>query len=245
MKISIITVSYNSINTIRDTLDSIFAQSYQDIEAIVIDGASTDGTIDIIEEYHNLYPEKLKWISEKDDGIYDAMNKGLALTTGQIIGILNSDDYYFEKDVLERIVGTFIKTKCDGLYANLIFVDPFDKNMVVRKWMTGRGTFKKGWNPPHPTVYLKREIYEQVGEYNTEYRIAADYDFLYRVFQVDKISMYYLNESIIYMRYGGASTGTIRNIIRGNKEIWTSLKKSKNRCAFFIVLLRLARKIFQ
>ena len=155
MKISIITVTYNSSKTLRDTLESVLKQTYKNYEHIIVDGLSKDNTIEIVKEYENKYDGKLKYISEKDTGLYDAMNKGIKMATGDVIGILNSDDIYANEDVLKKIADTFDKEQCDGTYANLIFMDEETMSKPQRVWKSPKGKLENGWHPAHPTLYLK------------------------------------------------------------------------------------------
>lgn len=218
MKVSIITISYNSAETIEDTIKSVIDQTHGDVEYIIIDGASGDGTTDIIDKYKMGIAFSS---SEKDTGIYDAMNKGVQAATGDIIGILNSDDVYADDRVLEDVVKAFEETNCDGCYADLEYVDRTNLEKVVRYWKAGQyesGKFVKGWMPPHPTFFVRKKIYDQFGIYNTTLRSAADYEFMLRVIHKHKISLFYLPRVITRMRVGGQSNITLSNRIKANKE---------------------------
>lgn len=218
MKVSIITISYNSAETIESTIRSVVAQSYPDIEYIIIDGASGDETLKIIDRYkHNIS----KIVSEKDEGIYFAMNKGLALATGELIGILNSDDLYADEHVITEVVKKFEQENPDALYADLVYVDRNNTDHITRKWISGKyqpGAFKKGWMPPHPTFFVKKKIYDQFGLFNTTLKSAADYEIMLRFIHKEKISLSYLPRIITKMRTGGKSNQSIANRIKANRE---------------------------
>lgn len=218
MKVSIITIAYNSAETIEDTIRSVASQKYSDIEYIVVDGKSTDNTLSIIDK-HKTSISKL--ISEKDNGIYDAMNKGVRLASGDIVGILNSDDFYADEHVIADVVKTFETEKCDGLYADLVYVDRENISMITRTWNSGKyydGLFLNGWMPPHPTFFVRKEVYEKFGGYNTDLRSAADYEIMLRFIHKFKIRLSYLPRVITKMRSGGQSNVSIKNRIRANME---------------------------
>jgi len=217
MKISIITVSYNSAKTIRDTIDSVIQQNYHDIEYILVDGKSTDNTIEIIKSYGNKIS---KFISESDKGIYDAMNKGIQLASGDIIGILNSDDFYADADVLKNVANHFT-VSIDGLYADLVYVDALNTTKIIRTWKSGaykEGAFLKGWMPPHPTFFVRRKVYQNFGDFTNQLKSAADYELMLRFIHKEKIKVAYLPKIIVKMRAGGASNSSIKNRIKANKE---------------------------
>jgi glycosyltransferase involved in cell wall biosynthesis len=217
MKVSIITVAYNSEQTIEDTIKSVLSQDFSEIEYIIIDGGSTDGTIEIVNRYKN---EITKIVSEPDKGIYDGMNKGVALATGDIVGILNSDDFYSNDTVISNVVAQFTDG-IDAVYADLVYVDQVQTSKIIRKWISGEyvhGAFKKGWMPPHPTLFVKNEIYKKYGSYSLELKSAADYEFMLRVIHKHKIKLNYLPEIIVQMRAGGVSNASFKNRIKANKE---------------------------
>ncbi|WP_438495335.1 glycosyltransferase family 2 protein [Paenibacillus sp. IHBB 3054] len=245
MKVSLITVSYNSEKTIKDTISSVLFQSYKNIEYIIIDGNSKDGTVNIVKEYEPQFNGRLKWISETDKGLYDAMNKGIKLASGDIIGIINSDDMYTDEYVIEKVVKKMNIDNAEILYANLQFVDEYNTEKIVRKWIPGYGSFNLGWNPPHPTTFVRKNIYEHIGLYKSEYKISSDYDFLFRSIQANKVRTSYLNEFIVNMRMGGASTSGIKSTIQGSKEVYNTLKENKVNFPLGIVCLRLLRKLKQ
>ncbi|QTC40450.1 glycosyltransferase [Bacillus sp. V3] len=246
--ISLITVSYNSERTIKDTIESILNQTYDHIEYIIVDGFSKDNTVEIVKSYETKMNErgfKYKIISEKDKGLYDAMNKGLNMAEGKIIGILNSDDYYINELVIEKVVNRMISKKADCLYGDLLYVDQTDTTNIVRKWRVKNGNFRLGWNPPHPTTFLTNSIYEKVGQYKIDYKISSDYDLLYRAIYKEKCRVEYLPEYIVKMRTGGKSTSGIKSKIVGSKEVYTTLKEHKQKFKISIVLLRLLLKLKQ
>ncbi len=217
-KVSIITVCYNSGNTIEDTLQSVINQTYPNIEYIVIDGVSSDNTLSII----NKYKDKItKVVSEKDNGIYDAINKGIRLATGDIIANLNSDDFYIDNNVIADVVATFEKEKTDTLYADLYYVDAVDTNKIVRYWKSKQykeGLFLKGWMPPHPTFFVKKEVYQQHGLFDLQFKSAADYEIMLRFIHRFKTSIAYLPRVIVKMRVGGVSNANLKNRIKANQE---------------------------
>ncbi len=244
VKISIITVAYNSAKTIEDTLKSVVNQEYKSVEYIIIDGGSTDDTLQIVEKYKS---KIAVLVSEKDKGIYDAMNKGIAFATGDIIGILNSDDFYPDPHVLSKIVNEF-KPEIDGVYADLVYVDPGNTARINRTWKSGDyqiGMFLKGWMPPHPTFFVRKEIYDIYGTYALNLRSAADYEFMLRVIHKHGIKLAYLPETIVRMRAGGASNASLKNRIKANKEDRLAWKMNDLRPQLFTHLRKPLSKIFQ
>lgn len=218
MKVSIITICYNSQKTLEDTITSVLAQDYNDIEYIIIDGASKDNTPKIIEKYKSSISHVT---SEPDKGIYDAMNKGVEKATGDLVGILNSDDFYANDSVISNIVSSIRKNNSDSIYADLVYVDRLDSDKIVRNWKSGQykpDLFLKGWMPPHPTFFVKKWVYEKFGAYNTALKSAADYEFMLRVLHKHKISTSYFPEIITKMRTGGESNVSLKNRLRANKE---------------------------
>lgn len=215
MKISIITSCFNREATIAQAIESVLVQDYPNIEYIVIDGASTDNSLKII----NKYKDKIATIiSEPDKGMYEALNKGIRLTTGDIIGLVHSDDFLFAKDTISKMVVAFQKTNADFIYGNGIFVDPQNTNKVIRNWISGnysKWKVKHGWLPLHPTCYIKKNCIDKLGLYDESYKIAADSDFLVRYLYEADLKVYYLNEYIIRMRMGGVSTNSKRR-----KKMW-------------------------
>ena len=219
MKISIITVCYNSEKTISKTLESISNQSSKKIEHIIIDGKSTDSTLSIISKL----PYKKKVISEPDNGIYDAMNKGIKIAKGDIIGFLNSDDFYANNDIISKVLKQFENNpKIDACYSDLIYVNQFNTSKTVR-YLKSRefyeGLFSKGWCPPHPTFFVRRSIYEQYGSFDLNYHLASDFDLMIRFLEIHKIRSLYMAEPLVKMRMGGATNKNLKNILQQNLEI--------------------------
>ena len=226
MKFSVITAVYNNENTIEDAIESVISQTHNDIEYIVIDGGSNDSTCNIIEQYKEQIDV---YISEKDNGIYDALNKGIANATGEVICFLHSDDIYSNNDVLKKANAIFEKEDTDSIYGDLIYVKKDNINNTVRYWKSGLFTPKKlkyGWMPPHPTFFVKRKIYEKHGNFDTSFRISADYDTVLRFLSVHKIKTTYLSEVLIKMRLGGASNKSLKNLKNKTLEDIKALKKN-------------------
>ena len=244
MKITLITVCFNSESTIRDTLESVLNQILKNYEYLIIDEKSKDQTLNIIKEYEPKFKGKLKWISEKDHGIFEAMNKGIKMATGDIIGIINSDDVLASHETLEIIHDTFVKKKCDGTYSDLEIRDE-KLEKIVRRFTAKKGNYKLGWYPPHPTLYLKKEVYQKHGFYNQEYRIAADYDFMLRVMKDSLIQLVYIPKTLIYMRSGGASTDGFRGYYKSFKESLLVLKKNQIHFPFIVNGIRVFKIILQ
>lgn len=245
MKISIITVTYNSSKTLKDTLESVLKQTYKNYEHIIVDGLSKDNTMEIVKEYEDKYDGKLKYISEKDTGLYDAMNKGIKMATGDIVGILNSDDIYANEKVLEKIAATFNKEQCDGTYADLIFMDEETMSKPQRIWKSPKGKLENGWHPAHPTLYLKKEVYDKIGLFNLEYRIVADYDFMIRMMKNKDIKLKYINDYIVYMRVGGTSTAGIKGYVKNLKEAQKALIKNNVKYPYIVNGKRIVKTIIQ
>ena len=195
MKISLVTVTFNSYRTLRDTIQSVLSQTYPDIEYIIVDGCSQDKTIDIIKEYEPLFHGQLKWISEKDKGLYDAMNKGIRMATGDIIGIINSDDFYHRKDTVMKVSEAFKNDDIQAVYGDVRFVNPQNLDKTVRYYSSKRFTpeiFRFGFMPAHPTFFTYRKYFEEFGYYKTDYKIAADYELLIRFLYVHQLKSQYL-----------------------------------------------------
>jgi len=237
LKLSIITVCYNSEKTIKKTLNSVATQVYKKVEHIVIDGKSIDKTISIVKQY----PHIKKIISEPDKGIYDAMNKGIKIAKGDIIGFLNSDDFYIDDNVLLRIANIFKKSpRLDACYADLVYTERLDTSKTIRYWRSSKfrpNLFSKGWCPPHQTFFARRSVYEQFGNFNLNYRISADVELMMRFLEVHKINVRYIPELWIKMRLGGTTNKNFKNILIQNKEVLLALKSHKlfvNYIFFFI-----------
>lgn len=245
MKVSIITITYNSEATLEDTIRSVLDQTYPDVEYIVVDGGSTDKTLSII----NAYKSRIaKVISEKDNGLYDALNKGISLATGDLIGILHSDDFYTGSTVIEHIVKVISESDADAAYADLYYVDKNDTNTIHRKWKSGsykHGMFRNGWMPPHPTFFAKRSCYEVFGSFNLSLVSAADYELMLRFIHRHRIRLAYLPEFIIKMRVGGKSNVSLQNRIRANKEDRKAWKINGLKPHLLTLYLKPLRKIVQ
>ena len=244
MKVTIITVCYNSAKTLEQTIQSVIGQDYPDIEYIVIDGASKDGTQDIINRYQSSIN---KTISEPDSGMYDAMNKGIRMATGDVIGILNSDDVYMHSHVISDLIKKMQNAKADVVFADLILVDEDQPERILRYYDSGQfepSRFRYGWMPAHPTVFVKRAIYDAVGKFATDYQIAADYEMLIRILAVHKASYSYLPRPVVRMRSGGASTaGLSRNWIL-NTEIVRACKENGIYSNMLMLLLKIPSKLW-
>ncbi|MBS0286862.1 MAG: glycosyltransferase [Proteobacteria bacterium] len=219
LRISLITVSFNSAKTIAQTIESVLAQDYPNIEYIIIDGASTDGTQDIVKQYaHNITIFK----SEPDKGIYDAMNKGIQLATGDLIGMLNADDVYANEKVISLVAKCFENNAVDACYGDLIYFQDKEPNKVLRYWKSSdfkRGLFSKGWCPPHPTFFVRRKIYLQYGLFNTDYPMGNDVELMMRFLEKERIQSRYIPTVLVKMRAGGVSNKSMRNIFIQNKSI--------------------------
>jgi glycosyltransferase involved in cell wall biosynthesis len=238
MKISIITVTLNSASVINHCLDSVQHQKHDDIEHIIIDGVSTDGTLSLLESKREQFKVL---ISEPDKGIYDAMNKGINVATGDIIGFLNSDDFYASNNVLSGVASVFKDNPfLDACYADLIYIDSYDTTKNIRYWQSSKfvsGLFAKGWCPPHPTFFVRRSVYERFGNFDLNYRIASDVELMMRFLEVQKINSRYIPELWIKMRLGGTTNKSFKNILMQNKEVLHALKShnlSVNWISFFI-----------
>lgn len=243
-KVSIITVVFNNASTLGCCIESVASQSYP-VEHIIIDGGSTDGTLDVINKHrHHL----AKVISEPDTGIYDAMNKGIRLASGDIIGILNSDDFYVGPHVIEKVVKRFQVNGADAVFADLVYVNPDNLERVVR-YYSGAGfspaKFAWGWMPPHPTIFLRRELYERYGMFRTDYEIAADYELTARFFTRHKIKYVYLPEITVKMRTGGVSTRSLKSNWILNREILRACGENGIKTNMAKVYSKYFRKVMQ
>ena len=225
MKISLVTVTWNSAATIADALASVNDQTHPDVEQIVVDGGSTDATLAIVRAQGRRVGTML---SEPDGGIYDAMNKGLKLATGDIVGLLNSDDFLASSDVLATIAAAFSDPSVDAVYGDLCYVRQHKTEQIVRYWRSGAfqsGSFAQGWAPPHPTLYLRRSIYDRLGGFDTSYSLAADIDLMIRFFEVERLRSKHIAKVFVRMRLGGATNKSVANVIKQNREIWRSLRE--------------------
>lgn len=214
MKISIITASYNSVSTLANAMESVLHQTYTDWEYIIVDGGSTDGTVDLIKKYEPQFGGKLKWTSEPDHGIYDAMNKGISRATGDVVGILNSDDYYTSEDVLSVIASALSDNRLDAVYGDIHFIHDGKPNKVVRYYSSRHFRpfwLRFGFMPAHPSFYVRRSVYEKAGLYNTAYKIGSDFEMMVRLFRKQHIRYQYLTKDFVTMRTGGMSTKSLKS----------------------------------
>jgi glycosyltransferase involved in cell wall biosynthesis len=246
LKVSIITVSYNSAETIRDTIESVLEQSYKDIEYIIVDGNSKDETMDIVSSYGD---KVTKVLSEPDKGIYDAMNKGVALATGDIIGILNSDDFYETNNVIEDIVEHFkANVEAEIVFGDIVFIEPSNINKVVRYYSSKKFKAAKlrfGWMPPHPATFIKKSVYDQYGLYKLGYKISADYEMFVRLLMVAKVKFARIDKVIVRMRNGGASTDGIKSSLTLNQEIVRACRENGVYTNLLLVLLKIPFKLIE
>lgn len=245
MKISIITITYNSAATIEETLLSVINQTYQDIEYIIVDGKSSDDTLKIIEKHKDKIS---KVISETDKGLYDALNKGIDMATGDVIGILHSDDFYIDNQVIEKYAKTFLNNNSDSVYSDLYYVDKINTDKIIRKWKSGDysdTSFINGWMPPHPTFFVKREVYKKLGKFNTDFKSAADYELMLRFIKKNKISVCYLPEYTVKMRVGGKSNVSVQNRVNANLEDRRAWEINGLKPRFYTLYLKPFRKILQ
>ena len=227
MKISVITVVFNAVETIEDTIKSVIDQDYDDIEHIIIDGGSTDGTLDVV----NCYKDHLaKVVSEPDNGIYDAMNKGIELATGEITGNLNADDWYAHSGVLSQVANTFSADEdIDAVYGDIVYVTREQPHNIVRYWESGSyhdGLFEKGWMPAHPSFFVKREIYSRYGKFDLDLKIQSDFELTMRLIAINRIKTQYLPGVMVKMRMGGVTNNRISNVIKGNLEAYAACRKN-------------------
>ena len=239
-KVSIITTTYNDKENLKKTIAQVKNQDYDNIEYVIVDGGSTDGTREVIEEAAEYFGDRLVWISEKDKGIYDAINKGIRLSTGDILGCCF--DQYAGPDVISKMVAIMEKEGTDGVHGDLYYMEG-DK--VVRWWHQGQGKIRFGWMPGHPTLYLKKDVYDKYGLYKTDYRISADYEFMIRILKDNQVKLSYLPEVLIYMAHGGTSTNSLGAYLAGMKEGHRALRENGVRCAWFTDLCRTLRVLAQ
>ncbi len=243
MKISIITITYNSAATLQHALDSVLSQTYPDIEHVLVDGASKDGTRELIEKYAREHAN-VRWVSEKDGGIYNAINKGIRMATGDIIGFLHSDDQLYSADSIEQVAEAFESSHADVVYGDLQYCKG---GRVVRRWKSNAfspRSLKFGWMPPHPTVYVRREVYQQVGEYDEWFSIAADYDMMLRIFKTG-YRTHYIPSVLVSMETGGASNRSTRARLSKTQEDCIALRKNHVGAGFLTVACKQLRKIRQ
>lgn len=246
MKVSIITATYNSAKTVRDTIESVLVQDYPDIEHIIVDGKSKDATLDIVQEYDG---KIAKVVSDPDKGIYDAMNKGIRMATGDIIGILNSDDFFANDHVISEVVRAFREDPTlDGVHADLYYVKQDEPQKIVRHWVTTDykpGCFFKGWHPAHPTLYLRKEVYERYGLFDLDFPLAADFELMLRLFECHHIVAKHLDMAMIRMRLGGATSKDYTNIVKNTKECMAAFRKNGLKPPVLYPAYRLLPKLLQ
>lgn len=244
MQVSIITATYNSAHGIEQCIKSVFEQTYKNIEYIVIDNCSKDGTLDIVKNYSE---EISRIISEPDKGIFDALNKGIQIASGDIIGFLHADDFYADNTVIEKVVEKFVASESDSVYGDLQYVAKNNVNKVIRNWKAGEFTQKKllhGWMPPHPTFFVKRDVYRKHGLFNLNYKIASDYELMLRFLGKYNISTSYLDMVLVKMRTGGTSNRNIKNIIKKSTEDLRAMKEN-NIGGYYALVLKNLRKLNQ
>ena len=247
MKVSIVTVTYNSAQTLVDAMKSVLEQTYHDIEYIIVDGASTDSTIDIIRQYELQFKNRLKWISEKDDGIYDAMNKGIQLATGDVVGVLNSDDYFTSSDVIARMVAAF-RDGADAVYGDVHFIHDGEPNKCIRYYSSKHFRpfwLRFGFMPAHPSFYCRRGVYERAGYYKTDYAIGSDYEMMVRLFKVHHINARYIPMDFVTMRTGGASTRNVQSRLALIKDDVRSCRENGVYTNIPMICMKFLYKVFE
>lgn len=247
MKISLITVTYNSAGSLRDTIESILRQTYKDVEYIIVDGLSQDGTVDIVREYEQVFGGRMRWISEKDKGLYDAMNKGIGMATGDVVGILNSDDFFTSDTVLQSVVEGF-SDDIDAVYGDIHFVRPSDLSKSVRYYSSRNfrpWALRFGYMPAHPSFYARRELFEKYGVYSLNYRLAADYEMMVRLFRKAKIRYKYLPVDMVTMRTGGVSTRSIKNRLQLTVEDAKACRENGMYSNFLMCSCKYITKFFE
>ncbi len=245
MKVSVITICYNAVREIDETIRSVIVQDHQDIEHIVIDGGSTDGTQEKIARYSECLAH---FVSEPDSGIYDAMNKGLRLATGEVVAFVNAGDLIATRNTVGYMVRAFGKYGSDVIYGDLLMVDPHDITKVKRFWKGGhydRANFRKGWMPPHPGTYIRRSAYERYGLFNTDLRIGADYELLFRFLYKHRLSAHYVPKVLVRFRLGGMSNRSLRHILAANREVYRAWGLNGEKASPLLVPRKLFRKVLQ
>lgn len=246
MKISLITSTYNSVSTLKSTFDSVLSQTYSDVEYLVVDGGSKDGTLELIKEYEPKFGGRMKWLSEPDKGLYDALNKGIRMATGDVVGILNSDDFFTTNDVLE-IVATELNG-VDAIYGDIHFVHPDNLNKCVRYYSSKNfrpWAVRFGYMPAHPSFYARREVFEKYGLYALDYKIAADFDMMVRLFAKHHISSKYVKKDFVTMRTGGMSTSSISHRLLLTKEDAKACRRYGIYSNFLMCSVKYITKVFE
>ncbi len=248
MKISIITATYNSAQTLGQTIESVIRQTYPDIEYIVVDGASTDGTQQIVKRYEPQLRGKMKWLSEKDHGIYDAMNKGIQMATGDIVGILNSDDYFTSNDIIEQMAPAFRDESIDAVYGDIHFIRDGQPDKCIRYYSSKRFSpvwLRFGFMPAHPSFYCRRKIFKKAGLYKTDYQIGSDYEMMVRLFMKHHIKARYLPIDFVTMRTGGTSTRNVRSRLQLIKDDVRGCRENGIYTNALMVSVKFLYKIFE
>lgn len=226
MKISVVTAVFNRRDTIGQAIESVYAQDHDDIEHVIQDGGSTDGTLDVVRAHAT---DRTDVVSEPDKGIYDAINRGIRRATGDVVGVMHSDDYFKSDTVLSKVAAAFEDPNIDGVYGDLNYVSAEDTSKVLRRWRSGPydiSKLRRGWMPPHPTFYMRRHLFDELGYYDTDLRIAADYDAMLRYFVKGHIRLAYIPEVMVCMRAGGASNGSLRRILRKSREDYMAIRRN-------------------
>ena len=239
-KVSVVTTTYNDIENLKRILAEVKKQTYPNIEHIIVDGGSTDGTVDLLKELEEKEPGRISWMSEKDNGIYDAINKGICMATGDIVGCCF--DRYADEGVLMRMVEIMEKEGTDGVHGDLCYMDG---DRIVRKWHQGQGVIRSGWMPGHPTLYLKKEVYDKFGLYRTDYQISGDYEFMVRILYRKEVTLSYLPEILIYMSHGGTSTNSLGAYVESMMEGHRALVENHVPFAWVTDLCRVVRVLSQ
>jgi glycosyltransferase involved in cell wall biosynthesis len=245
MKVSVITAVYHNQAFIKDAIESVLSQKQVELEYIIVDGGSNDGTVEVVKQYGNRINH---FISEPDEGVYFALNKGIALATGDIIALLHSDDFYTHPYVLSQVVEAFSSSKCDAVYSNLYYVRGLNTNKIVRLWDSGEYTpndFYKGWMPPHPAFFVKRDLYQKFGAFNTSLKSAADYELMLRFIHKQNIRLCYIPKFFVKMRTGGTSNRTLFNRLRANLEDRKAWHINGLKPKWYTLLLKPAIKLRQ
>lgn len=246
--ISIITATFNSAKTLKDTIQSVLSQTNKDFEYLIIDGGSTDETIDIVKSYESEFSGRLKWVSEKDHGIYDAMNKGIKMASGDVVGILNSDDYFTSNDILQTVDNAFKSHEIDAIYGDIHFIRDGNPQKCVRYYssrMFRPFWLRFGFMPAHPSFYCKREIFDKAGLYSLDYKIGADYEMMVRLFKRHKIKSLYVNKDFVTMRTGGASNNNVRSRLTLIEEDVKACRVNGIYTNRFFIMLKFLYKIFE
>lgn len=248
MKVSLVTVTYNSAKTLRGTIESVLSQTYENIEYIVVDGLSDDNTMDIVREYEPRFQGRMRYISEKDKGLYDAMNKGIRMASGDIVGIINSDDFYHRNDIIQLIVDAFNAYDIQAVYGDVRFVNPDNLNKTVRYYSSKifrPFLFRFGFMPAHPSFFTYRCNFEKFGFYKTDYRISSDFELLLRFINIHHLKTKYLDLDFMKMRIGGVSTANFKSRVILNKEIVRACKDNGIWTCMPLLFLKYFIKVFE